>query len=85
MLYIAFGLNIMNFSIYIRDELGKKLEKLAKQENVSRNNLITEAVENLIERRETGSWGDEVLSWQGCPEFELSNDKELTPPQESIF
>ncbi len=51
----------MNFSSYLRDELGAKLQKIADEEGVSRNNLITEAVEKLIKERETSSWGKEVL------------------------
>lgn len=75
----------MNFSIYLKDELAQKLERIAKQEQASRNNLITEAIEHLVAEREAGTWGEEVMNWQGCPEFELGNNDDLIPPQESIL
>lgn len=71
----------MNFSVYFKDELGKKLQEIADKEGISRNNLITEAVEKLLQERETSSWGEEVLNWQGCPEFELGNRHDLIPPK----
>jgi len=75
----------MNFSIYLNDELGKKLEEIAKDEKVSRNSLIVEAVDLLIEKREKETWDDEVLEWQGCPGFELANRDDLLQPEESIL
>lgn len=75
----------MNFSTYLRDELGEKLQKIANEEGVSRNNLITEAVEKLIKERETSNWGEEVLNWQGCSEFELGDRQDLIPPEELIL
>ena len=75
----------MNFSVYFKDELGEKLQKIAESEGVSRNNLITEAVEKLIQERETSNWGEEVLNWQGCPEFELGDHDDLIPPEELII
>jgi len=75
----------MNFSIYIKDELGKRLQRIVEQEDVSRNNLISEAIEGFLDKREAGDWGEEVLNWQGCPEFELGNNDDLVPPKESIF
>ena len=55
----------MNFSVYLKDELAAKLEAIAKREKVSRNNLINEAVESLIQEHEASYWGEEILSWQG--------------------
>ncbi len=75
----------MNFSIYLKDELAEKLQRIVKSEQKSRNNLIVEAIERLIEEREASTWGEEVLNWQGCPDFELSSNDDLTPPKESIF
>lgn len=75
----------MNFSIYIKDELGKRLQRIAEQEDVSRNNLISEAIESYLNEREAGDWGEEVLAWQGCNEFELSNNDDLISPRESIL
>lgn len=75
----------MNFSIYINDELGKKLQEIAEREHISRNNLINEAIAHLIEEREASNWSEEVLNWSGCPEFEVGNRDDLTAPQEEIF
>ena len=75
----------MNFSIYLKDELAQKLQRIAEREQASRNNLITEAIEHLIAEREASTWGEEVLNWQGCPEFELDNNDDLIPPKEGIF
>ncbi|MEN9519399.1 MAG: Ribbon-helix-helix domain [Cyanobacteriota bacterium] len=67
----------MNFSVYLDDELEQKLNAIAQVEKVSRNSLIKEAVELLIEKREAREWGKEVLDWQGCPEFEQSDNQIL--------
>ncbi|MDJ0633157.1 MAG: ribbon-helix-helix domain-containing protein [Xenococcaceae cyanobacterium MO_188.B29] len=75
----------MNFSIYLKDEIAMKLQAIAEKERVSRNNLISEAVERLIEERESSSWGEEVMNWEGCPEFELPSHDDLLPPGEDIF
>lgn len=75
----------MNFSIYLKDELAKKLQKIAEQEQVSRNNLITEAIENLVNERSASTWGEEVLNWQGCSDFELDSNDDLIPPKEFIL
>ncbi len=75
----------MNFSIYLKDELVTKLEAIAKREKVSRNNLINQAVENFIKEHEASYWGEEILNWQGCPEFELPKNDDLIPPSEEIF
>ncbi len=75
----------MNFSVYLKDELAHKLEAIAKREKVSRNNLINEAVERLIKEHEASDWGEEILNWQGCPEFELPDNEDLIAPSEEIF
>ena len=75
----------MNFSIYLNDELGKKLQEIAEREHISRNNLINEAIARLIEEREASTWGKEVLNWSGCPEFEIGSRDDLIAPKEEIF
>jgi len=75
----------MNFSVYIKDEVALKLQEIAEREGVSRNNLITKAVEKLIDERETNTWGDEVLNWQGCSEFEIGDRSDLTAPEEFVI
>ena len=75
----------MNFSIYLNDELGKKLQEIAEREHISRNNLINEAIARLIEEREASSWSEEVSNWSGCPEFEIGSRDDLIAPKEEIF
>ena len=75
----------MNFSIYLNNELGKKLQEIAEREHISRNNLINEAIARLIEEREASTWDKEVLNWSGCPEFEISNRDDLIAPKVEIF
>ncbi len=75
----------MNFSVYLKDELAYRLQALAEKEQVSRNHLIAEAIERLVKERESSSWGEEVMSWQGCPEFELPARDDLLAPKEEIF
>ena len=75
----------MNFSIYLNDELGKKLQEIAEREQVLRNNLINEAIARLIEEREASTWSEEVLNWSGCPEFEIGSKDDLIAPKEEIF
>ena len=75
----------MNFSVYLKDELVARLEAIAEREKVSRNNLITEALERFIKEHEASYWGEEVLNWKGCPEFELPNDQDLIAPSEEVF
>lgn len=74
----------MNFSIYLKDETAKKIQKIADEEGVSRNNLISEAVEKLLEERSASTWDEKILNWQGCSEFELGNRNDLIPPEESV-
>lgn len=61
----------MNCSVYLNDELVCQLEAIAKKEQVSRNSLIAEAVSLLIKERQSENWSEEIMNWQGCPEFEL--------------
>ena len=75
----------MNFSIYLNDELGKKLEAIAKEEKVSRNSLIVEAIDLLIEKKQQETWSDEILAWKGCPEFELADRDDLLQPEELVL
>lgn len=75
----------MNFSIYLKDDLAQKLQIIAEREQVSRNNLIKEAIEGLVNEREASNWGEEILNWQGCPDFEQSDNDDLIPPTESII
>lgn len=65
----------MNISTYLPDNLIRALDQLARDQHVSRSAVIREAVENYLLRFQAGAWPDDVLSWQGDPEF---------PPFESL-
>jgi predicted transcriptional regulator len=67
----------MNLSIYLDDELKKKLNAIAKVEKVSCNSLVKEAVKLLVEKKEVREWSKEVLDWQKCPEFKQSDHQVL--------
>ncbi|MDJ0592787.1 MAG: ribbon-helix-helix protein, CopG family [Pleurocapsa sp. MO_226.B13] len=75
----------MNFSVYLNEDLGKKLDAIAQKEQVSRNSLIAEAVSLLLEKRKRQQWSQEILEWQGCPEFNLPGDEDLLLPKEDIL
>jgi predicted transcriptional regulator len=75
----------MNFNVYVDDATGRKLARLARQRATTRNALIRQAVQDLVQRAEqpTG-WPAEVLQWQGDPAFEAfeSHRRELAPAAE---
>lgn len=76
---------IMNFSIYLNQKTGKELDAIAKKERVSRNSLIAEAIELLLKSRKEQQWSQEVLEWQGCPEFELKSNTKLLLSIEEVL
>ncbi len=61
----------MNFNIYLDNALGAALKRLAKRRKVTRNALIREAVEDLVNKETHSSdWSEAVMQWQGDPNFE---------------
>jgi predicted transcriptional regulator len=75
----------MNFNIYLDTALGAALKRLAKRRKVTRNALIREAVQDLV-NKETHShdWSAAVKHWQGDPNFEAfeTHRAQLAPPDE---
>lgn len=70
----------MHFNIYLDDETGVRLNRLAEQRGRSRNSVIREAVADLLAKQSTGDWPKEVREFQGAPDmpsFESYRD-ELT-------
>ncbi len=55
----------MNFTVYVQDELGQKLDFLAKTEQKSRNTLIREALELYLSRKNLQQWPVAVLNFPG--------------------
>ena len=72
----------MNFNIYLDDETGQQLNKVAKKAGESRNALVRQAVSEWLKRRGKPQWPEEVLGFKGMADmslFEASRDH-LRPP-----
>lgn len=72
----------MNFNIYLDDETGQLLNKVAKKSGESRNALVRQAVSEWLKRQGKPQWPEEVLAFKGMadmPQFEASRDR-LRPP-----
>ena len=77
----------MNFNIYLDDETGQQLNKVAKKAGESRNALVRQAVSEWLNRHGRPQWPDEVLSFKGMadmPLFEASRDKLTAPPVDPL-
>lgn len=72
----------MNFNIYLDDETGQHLNRVAKKVGKSRNTLVRQAVSEWLQRQGKPQWPEELLAFQGLadmPPFEASRDS-LKPP-----
>ena len=73
---------VMNFNIYLDDETGQQLNKVAKKLGESRNALVRQAVSEWLKRRGKPQWPAELIAFKGMPDmppFEASRDH-LKPP-----
>jgi predicted transcriptional regulator len=73
---------IMNFNIYLDDETGEQLNKVAEKAGESRNALVRRAVSEWLKSRGKPQWPAEVLAFKGMadmPLFEAGRDR-LKPP-----
>jgi predicted transcriptional regulator len=60
----------MNFNIYLDNEIGAALKRLAKRQKLTRNALIRKAVAELIDKEtHAQGWSEAVLQWHGDAEF----------------
>lgn len=57
----------MNFNVYIDEQTGERLERLAQSRGKSRNALIREALAQLLDRGAKAGWPPEVLGFGGLP------------------
>lgn len=57
----------MNFNVYIDKETVERLERLAKARRTSRNALIRQAVEQLLDGVPDAGWPRLVLDFGGAP------------------
>jgi len=77
----------MNFNVYIDKQTVGRLEQLAKVRRTSRNALIREAVEQLLDRAADAGWPKAVLDFEGVAEavpFEGSRAKVRAPSRDPL-
>ena len=77
---------MMNFNVYLDDDLARRLAALAKRTGARRNALVRQAVANLVASTST-SWPEAVLAWTGdasVAPFE-SFRRELSEPNDDPF
>ncbi len=70
----------MNTSLYLPDELAKKLDSYVKnlQSGISKNKVIALALEEFLNQKEIeNQWSKEVMDWQGVEGFELDRSEGL--------
>ena len=60
----------MNFNIYVDQKTGERLQRLAKRRKLSRNTIIREALNNLLEFEAHATWPQVVLDFKGNPTAE---------------
>jgi cAMP phosphodiesterase len=77
----------MNFSIYIPDKLGAKLNTIAAQKHISKNYIVREALEDWLKAHPHKMWPSGFFSFEGLsevPDFK-SYRSELKDPKEDIL
>lgn len=70
----------MNTSLYLPDELAKRLDNYVKnlESGISKNKVIAIALEEFLNQQETeNQWSKEVMDWQGVEGFELDRSEGL--------
>lgn len=77
----------MHFNIYVDDQVGAQLNKLAKKSGKTRNSLIREAIEEWITQQINPKWSDIVLDFNGLKDFPAFETyrKDLNEPKEDPF
>jgi predicted transcriptional regulator len=78
----------MNFNIYLDSAIGEALKRLAKRRKVTRNALIRQAVEDLVNKEvRSKDWSTAVMEWKGDPgfePFELQRAKLAVPTRDPL-
>lgn len=77
----------MNFSIYIPDELGTKLNTIAAQKHVSKNHIVREALEEWLKAHPHKKWPSDFFSFEPVneiPDFKIYRS-ELKAPKEDVL
>ena len=65
----------MNFNIYLKKNIGEKVTKTAKSLHRSRNSIISEALEEWLERHSSTKWPSDFFDFE--PIQNLPNFKEF--------
>jgi hypothetical protein len=77
----------MHFNIYIDDQTGRQLAKVAEEAGESRNAIIRRALQEWLARRGKPSWPEEVMAFKGMPDmppFESGRDRLKPPPADPL-
>jgi hypothetical protein len=77
----------MHFNIYIDDQTGQKLARVAEEAGESRNAIIRRALKEWLARRSKPSWPEEVMAFEGMsgmPPFESGRDRLKPPPADPL-
>lgn len=72
----------MNFNVYVKEEMGRRISKAARKFHRSRNSIINEALEEWLNRYESNEWPKGFFDFEAipdCPDFkdfrkDLSSD-----------
>lgn len=79
---------VMNFNIYIDEELGQKLENICQLTGKKRNTLIREALEAWLLQYPMREWPSSIQEWIGDPEvarFEFYRSELEEPLEKDMF
>jgi len=77
----------MNFNVYLDDDTGNRLGRLAKERGQSRNALIREAVAGMVARNSEGLWPAIVTNFNGhkaAPQFEQLREELREPSADPL-
>jgi len=77
----------VNFNVYLDDDTGARLDRVAKSHRKSRNALIREAVGDFIARNERGAWPPLVADFRGLSSargFERHRDQLDAPAADPL-
>jgi len=59
----------MNFNIYVKKNLGEKVNKTALSLRRSRNSIISEALEEWLDRHTSSSWPKDFFDFEPIKDF----------------
>ena len=70
MLYFnAVEKSIMNFQIYLDEELGQQIHHLCHSTHKKRNTIIREALKLYLDTQKKSVWPDSILTFNGVSDF----------------